>query len=54
MATHKIGVIVNYFRVGVKEGIKKAQEVGAEGIQIYAVRGEINTIILAHLTERSY
>lgn len=42
MATHKIGVIVDSFRVGVKEGIKKAQEVGAEGIQIYAVRGEMD------------
>ena len=37
MATHKIGVIVDSFRVGVKEGIKKAQEVGAEGVQIYGV-----------------
>jgi len=38
----KIGVIVDSFRVGVKEGIKKAREVGASGIQIYAVRGEMD------------
>lgn len=38
----KIGVIVDSFRVGVKEGIKKAREVGASGIQIYAVSGEMD------------
>ena len=37
----KIGVIVNSFRLGVIEGIKKAAEVGADGIQIYATRGEM-------------
>ena len=45
MASHKIGVIIDSFRVGVKEGIKKAKEVGAEGIQIYAVRGEMDRTI---------
>jgi len=39
---HKIGVMVDSFRLGVKEGIKKAKEVGADGIQIYAVRGEMD------------
>lgn len=38
---HKIGVIVDSFRLGLREGIKKAKEVGAEGIQLYAVRGEM-------------
>lgn len=42
MAMNKIGVIVDSFRLGVKEGIIKAKEVGAEGIQIYAVRGEMS------------
>lgn len=37
-----IGVIVDSFRVGTREGIKKAKEVGADGIQIYAVRGEMD------------
>lgn len=36
-----IGVIVDSFGVGVKEGLKKAKEVGAEGVQIYAVSGEM-------------
>lgn len=35
----KIGVMVDSFRVGVKEGIRKAAEIGAEGIQVYATEG---------------
>lgn len=38
---NKIGVIVDSFRLGLHDGIKKAKEVGAEGIQLYAVRGEM-------------
>lgn len=41
MATNKIGVIVDSFQLGLREGIRKAKEVGAEGIQLYAVRGEM-------------
>ena len=37
----KIGVMVDSFRVGITEGIKKAAEIGAEGIQIYATNGEM-------------
>ncbi len=40
--TNKIGVIVDSFRVGVKEGLVKAKQVGAEGVQIYAVHGEMD------------
>lgn len=36
----KIGVMVDSFRLPLAEGIKKAAEVGAEGIQIYTVSGE--------------
>src|SRR5690606_8082923 len=38
--SNKIGVIVDSFGVGVKEGLIKAKQVGADGVQIYAVRGE--------------
>lgn len=38
---NKIGVIVDSFRLGLREGIKKAKEVGAEGLQLYSVRGEM-------------
>jgi len=39
---NKIGVIVDSFGVGVREGLKKAKAVGAEGVQIYAVKGEMD------------
>ncbi len=38
---NKIGVITDSFRLGLQEGIIKAKDVGAEGIQLYAVRGEM-------------
>jgi L-ribulose-5-phosphate 3-epimerase len=41
MADFKIGVMVDSFRLGLMEGIQKAKEVGASGIQIYAVSGEM-------------
>ena len=37
----KIGVIVDSFRVGAIEGIKKAARLGAQGVQIHAVSGEM-------------
>lgn len=40
--TNPIGVIVDSFRVGVRSGLLKAKEVGAEGVQIYAVEGEMD------------
>ncbi|MCC3376184.1 sugar phosphate isomerase/epimerase [Cohnella sp. REN36] len=40
--TNPIGVIVDSFRVGVREGLRKAKEVGANGVQIYAVSGEMD------------
>lgn len=39
---NKIGVIVDSFRIGIGEGLKKAKEVGADGVQIYAVSGEMD------------
>ncbi|MBA9083673.1 sugar phosphate isomerase/epimerase [Fontibacillus solani] len=46
LLTNKIGVIVDSFGLGVWEGLKKAHEVGAEGVQIYAVSGEMDPAIL--------
>ncbi|MBC8081083.1 MAG: sugar phosphate isomerase/epimerase [Gorillibacterium sp.] len=43
---NKIGVIVDSFRVGIREGLVKAKEVGAEGVQIYAVSGEMDPDVL--------
>ncbi|MBW5445412.1 TIM barrel protein [Cohnella sp. CFH 77786] len=45
--TNKIGVIVDSFRLPIREGLVKAKEVGAEGVQIYAVSGEMDP---AHLS----
>jgi L-ribulose-5-phosphate 3-epimerase len=44
---NKIGVIVDSFRVGVREGLIKAKEVGADGVQIYAVEGEMDPAALS-------
>lgn len=50
--TNKIGVIVDSFQVGVREGLKKAKEVGAEGVQIYAVSGEMDPVALSEADRR--
>lgn len=38
----KIGVMVDSFKLPMEEGIKKAKELGADGIQIYAVSGRMD------------
>ncbi|MDF2922253.1 MAG: hypothetical protein K0R57_1167 [Paenibacillaceae bacterium] len=50
MITNKIGVIADSFRVGVKAGLLKAKLVGAEGVQLYAVQGELDP---ANLTQQA-
>jgi L-ribulose-5-phosphate 3-epimerase len=37
----KIGVLVDSFRLGIEDGIDKAKQIGAEGIQIYATYGDL-------------
>lgn len=37
----KIGVITDSFRTSFKDAIKKAAEIGAEGVQFYATEGEM-------------
>src|SRR4051812_24076548 len=39
--TNKIGVIVDSLRLPLREGLKAAKEMGADGVQIYAVEGEM-------------
>jgi L-ribulose-5-phosphate 3-epimerase len=41
MMDFKIGVIIDSFRTGVREGVIKAKKVGASGIQLYATSGEM-------------
>ncbi|WP_438445323.1 sugar phosphate isomerase/epimerase family protein [Gorillibacterium sp. sgz5001074] len=40
--TNPIGVVVDCFGVGVREGLKKAKAIGADGVQIWAVSGEMD------------
>ncbi|MFW6006759.1 MAG: TIM barrel protein, partial [Halanaerobiales bacterium] len=42
MFKNKIGVMVDSFQIGLKPGIEKAAEVGADGIQMYAVSGPMD------------
>lgn len=37
-----VGVIVESFGIGLQGGLEKAMEVGADGVQIYAVSGEMD------------
>lgn len=37
----KIGIIVDCLKLGIEPGITKAAEMGADGIQVYAVSGEM-------------
>lgn len=37
----KIGIIVDCLRLPIRQGIRKAKELGAAGVQIYAVAGEM-------------
>jgi L-ribulose-5-phosphate 3-epimerase len=41
MGNFQIGVMVDSFRLGLHQGIERAKHVGASGIQIYAVQGEM-------------
>ncbi|WP_218096289.1 sugar phosphate isomerase/epimerase family protein [Paenibacillus solanacearum] len=50
--TNKIGVIVDSFGIGVREGLKKAKDVGADGVQIYAVSGEMDPAALSPAARR--
>ncbi|QHW31650.1 sugar phosphate isomerase/epimerase [Paenibacillus rhizovicinus] len=49
---NKIGVIVDSFGIGVRQGLLKAKEVGAEGVQIYAVSGEMDPAVLDSAARR--
>lgn len=42
----KIGVMTDSFRVGLMDSLRKAREVGADGVQIYATSGEMDPDLL--------
>ncbi len=41
MADFRIGVIIDSFRTDITTAVKKAASIGAQGIQVYATRGEM-------------
>ena len=41
MGRFPIGVIIDSFRTDITTAVKKAASVGAQGIQVYATRGEM-------------
>ena len=52
--TNKIGVIVDSYKVGVREGLKKAKQAGADGVQVYAVSGEMDPANLSAAARRDW
>jgi sugar phosphate isomerase/epimerase len=40
MGSLKVGVMIESFRLGVRDGIKKAAAIGADGFQVYVTGGE--------------
>ena len=42
MSNFKIGVMTDSFKLPFEEGLAKAAEVGAQGIQLYVVEGEMS------------
>lgn len=42
MLPFRVGVMSDGFRLAPRDGIRKAKEVGADGVQIYCVHGEIS------------
>jgi L-ribulose-5-phosphate 3-epimerase len=41
MSNFKIGVMVDSFRLPITEGVRKAKELGADGMQVYVVDGDM-------------
>lgn len=54
MGRFKIGVMSDSFRLPPREGVRKAKEVGADGIQIYAVAGEICPEVMDRSTRADF
>lgn len=42
MIINPIGIMVDSLRLGLREGLKKSKDLGADGVQIYAVSGEMD------------
>ena len=54
MSRFSIGVMVDSFRLPVAEGVRKAREVGADGLQVYVVNGEMAVERLSAQARRDF
>ena len=54
MMPFKVGVLSDSFRLTPREGVRKAKEVGADGVQVNAVTGEIRHDLMDHSTRRDF
>lgn len=50
--SNPIGIMVDSLRLGLRDGLKKAKELGADGVQIYAVQGEMDPANLSAAARR--
>lgn len=50
--TNPIGIMVDSLRLNLRDGLKKAKELGADGVQIYAVQGEMDPANLSPVARR--
>lgn len=54
MLPFKIGVMSDSFRLSPRDGLRKSREVGAEGVQIYAVHGEVSPELMDRSTRKDF
>ncbi|NMA43299.1 MAG: sugar phosphate isomerase/epimerase [Oligosphaeraceae bacterium] len=54
MSVFKIGVMVDSFRLPIADGVRKAREIGAHGMQVYVVDGEMRAENLNAAQRRSF
>lgn len=52
MSNFQVGIMVDSFCLNLYEGIKKAKEIGGEGVQIYAVEGDMSPENLTPMQRR--
>jgi sugar phosphate isomerase/epimerase len=54
MMPFKIGVVSDSFRLSPNDGIRKAKEVGADGVQVFVVHGEVSPSLMDKNTRRNF
>jgi sugar phosphate isomerase/epimerase len=54
MMPFKVGVMCDSFRLALRDGMRKAKEVGADGVQVNAVSGEVRHDLMDRSTRRDF